>query len=95
MVNDILTDARHAMQKAVEALQHEMASVRTGRASTHLLDQIRVEYYGSQMPIVPVASHNSTSFRFTRRLAPTRSDKSRRPRLHAQPVDPVGPGLAE
>lgn len=56
MVNDILTDAKASMQKALEALHHEFASVRTGRASTHLLDQIRVEYYGSQVPVNQVAN---------------------------------------
>ena len=56
MINDILTDAKESMQKAVEALHHELATVRTGRASTHLLDQIRVDYYGSQVPVNQVAN---------------------------------------
>ena len=56
MVNDILADAKDSMQKAVEALLHELATVRTGRASTHLLDQIRVDYYGSQVPVSQVAN---------------------------------------
>lgn len=56
MVNDILSEAKDSMQKALEALHHEMSTVRTGRASTHLLDQIRVDYYGSQVPINQVAN---------------------------------------
>ena len=56
MVNDILSEAKESMQKAVEALHHEMDTVRTGRASTHLLDQIRVDYYGSQVPVNQVAN---------------------------------------
>ena len=56
MVNEIISESRTAMQKSVEALQHELSSVRTGRASTHLLDQIRVEYYGSQVPINQMAN---------------------------------------
>ncbi len=56
MVDDVLSETREAMKKAVEALQHEMASVRTGRASTHLLDHLRVEYYGSQVPVNQVAN---------------------------------------
>ena len=56
MVNDIMSEARQAMQNSVEALHNEMGTVRTGRASAHLLDQIRVDYYGSQVPINQVAT---------------------------------------
>lgn len=56
MVDEILSETRQAMHKALDALQHEMASVRTGRANIHILDNLRVEYYGSQMPINQVAN---------------------------------------
>ncbi len=56
MIDEIMAEARTAMQKSVVALQNEMATVRTGRANAHLLDQIRVEYYGSQVPINQVAT---------------------------------------
>ena len=56
MVKEILSDARSGMQKAVEAFQHEMMTIRTGRASTSLLDTIRVDYYGSKSPIHQMAS---------------------------------------
>lgn len=56
MVNEILAEARGEMRKAVEAFQHEIATVRTGRANTALLDTIRVEYYGSQVPLNQVAT---------------------------------------
>ena len=56
MVKEIMADARAAMKKSVEAFQHEIATVRTGRASASLLDVIRVEYYGSQVPINQVAT---------------------------------------
>ena len=56
MVNDIMSETRQAMQKSLEALNNEMGTVRTGRASAHLLDQIRVDYYGSQVPINQVAT---------------------------------------
>ena len=56
MVNEILGETKSAMQKAIEALQYELGTLRTGRASTHLLDTIRVEYYGSQVPINQVAN---------------------------------------
>lgn len=56
MIDDIMAEARTSMQKSVTALQKEMATVRTGRANAHLLDQIRVAYYGSQVPINQVAT---------------------------------------
>jgi len=48
--------ARQLMDKAVDAVKREMATVRTGKASTSLLDLIRVEAYGSEMPLNQVAS---------------------------------------
>jgi ribosome recycling factor len=48
--------ARQAMDKAVEAVKREFATVRTGKATTALLDLVRVEAYGSEMPITQVAS---------------------------------------
>jgi ribosome recycling factor len=44
------------MEKALSDLQHEMASIRTGRASLGLLDHIRVDYYGSPTPLNQVAN---------------------------------------
>lgn len=46
----------HKMQKSVEALKHDLAKVRTGRAHTGLLDHVTVDYYGSPMPINQVAN---------------------------------------
>jgi ribosome recycling factor len=56
MINDILAEARAHMQKAVESVQHEMALIRTGRATTNLLDIVRVEYYGAHVPVNQVAT---------------------------------------
>ena len=44
------------MDKAVNDLQHEMAAIRTGRASVNLLDHIRVDYYGTPTPLNQVAN---------------------------------------
>jgi ribosome recycling factor len=44
------------MDKAVEAFRSEMASVRTGRASVHMLDTVQVDYYGSMMPLNQIAA---------------------------------------
>jgi len=56
MINDVIADARSRMQKAIEAVRHEFASLRTGRASPTLLEQIRVDYYGLATPITQVAT---------------------------------------
>ena len=48
--------ARQAMVKAVEAVRREFSTVRTGKATTSLLDLIKVDAYGSEMPLNQVAS---------------------------------------
>lgn len=58
MVNDIVKDARLRMDKSLEALKHEFARVRTGRAHTNLLDHVMVNYYGSEVPIARTANVN-------------------------------------
>lgn len=52
----VLSKYRDRMDKAVAALKEEFASLRTGRASASLLDQVQVEAYGSTMPINQVAA---------------------------------------
>ena len=44
------------MQKSLEALKHDLAKVRTGRAHTGILDHVQVDYYGSMVPISQVAN---------------------------------------
>ncbi|MFO7576111.1 MAG: ribosome recycling factor [Pelovirga sp.] len=56
MVDEVLRETRGAMDKAVKALKKEMTKVRTGRASTSLLDDVRVEYYGVPTPLSQVAT---------------------------------------
>ena len=56
MIDDIKKDAQTRMQKSVEALRHDLTKVRTGRASTALVDHLKVNYYGSDMPLAQVAS---------------------------------------
>ena len=48
---DALVQARARMEKAVEDFRRELAGVRTGRANVSLLDHVRVDYHGTQMPI--------------------------------------------
>jgi ribosome recycling factor len=54
-VKDIEANARTRMDKALADLQGEMAQFRTGRASVNLLDSLRVDYYGSPVPLNQVA----------------------------------------
>jgi ribosome recycling factor len=56
MINDIKKTAEDKMKKSVEALRHEFAKVRTGRAHAGLLDHVRIDYYGSMMPLNQVAN---------------------------------------
>ena len=55
-VKDVEANVRTRMEKAVSDLQHEMASIRTGRASLGILDHIRVDYYGTPTPLNQVAN---------------------------------------
>jgi ribosome recycling factor len=56
MVELVLEESEDKMQQACEALKREFSRVRTGKASPALLDGIRVEYYGTQMPLRQVAN---------------------------------------
>ena len=56
MLNDIKRDAQTRMGKSIDALKHDLSRLRTGRASTTLVDSIKVPYYGSDMPLNQVAS---------------------------------------
>ncbi len=55
-IKDIANDARKRMDSAVEDARKKLSSVRTGRASVSLLDNVNVEYYGSEMPLNQVAT---------------------------------------
>ncbi len=56
MLNEIKKDAQARMAKSVESLRHNLVKVRTGRANAGLVDSIKVNYYGSDMPLSQVAS---------------------------------------
>ena len=56
MLNEIKKDAQARMGKSIEALRHGLVKVRTGRASTGLVDSIKVVAYGSEVPLSQVAS---------------------------------------
>ena len=56
MLNEIKKDAQARMGKSIESLRHALVKVRTGRANAGLVDSIKVNYYGSEMPLSQVAS---------------------------------------
>jgi len=56
MIDEIEKDAETRMKKTVESTRDDMVRIRTGRASTALLDHLTVDYYGSPTPINQVAS---------------------------------------
>lgn len=56
MPDEQLKDAEHRMMKAIEALEHELATVRTGRASGGLVEHIKVDYYGTPTPLNQLAN---------------------------------------
>lgn len=56
MTKAIITHATERMDKAIEALHHELATVRTGRANPTILDRVSVDYWGSMTPINQVAN---------------------------------------
>ncbi len=56
MVKDTIAQAKARMTKALEDFRHELAGLRTGRASTSLLEHLRVDYYGTATPLNQVAT---------------------------------------
>ena len=56
MLNEIKKDAQTRMAKSVEAFRHDLIKIRTGRATTALVDHLKVNYYGSDMPLSQVAT---------------------------------------
>ena len=58
-MSDFVKDAESKMQKTIEAVKADFASVRAGRANASVLDRVQVEYYGSPTPLNQVASISS------------------------------------
>src|SRR6202789_761047 len=54
-LKDISADLKRRMDQAVSGFQQNLAAIRTGRASVHMLDQIKVDYYGTHTPISQLA----------------------------------------
>ncbi len=73
MIDELLADAKERMQKSVDSTRNELATVRTGRASPHLLDRLDIDYYGAQTPLKQLAQVAATD---ARTLTVTPYDKS-------------------
>ena len=56
MLDNVKKDAQTRMQKSVDALRHELSRLRTGRASTALIEPLKVSYYGTDTPVMQVAN---------------------------------------
>jgi len=56
MLEEIFADVLKQMEKSIESLRHDLSGIRTGRASTSLLDGLRIEYYGTPTPLNQLAS---------------------------------------
>lgn len=55
MIKEVLNETKSEMEKSAEALSNDLGSIRTGRASSSLVDKIRVEYYGTPTPMQQLA----------------------------------------
>jgi ribosome recycling factor len=73
LIDELLADAGERMDRTVEAMRGELATVRTGRASPHLLDRVSVDYYGVDTPLKQLAQVAATDARM---LTVTPYDKS-------------------
>ncbi len=73
LIDELLSDAKDRMTKSVDSSRGELATVRTGRASPHLLDRIMVDYYGNPTPLKQLANVSASDARL---LTVTPFDKS-------------------
>jgi ribosome recycling factor len=73
VIDELLEHARERMGKSIEAIRNELATVRTGRASPHLLDRVNVDYYGTTTPLKQLANVSASEARL---LTITPYDKS-------------------
>jgi ribosome recycling factor len=73
LIDELLADAKERMTKSVESTRGEFATVRSGRATPHLLDRITVDYYGNPTPLKQLANVAASDARL---LTVTPFDKS-------------------
>lgn len=56
MINEVMAETEDRMKKTVESLRHELATIRTGRATPSLVDRVLVDYYGTPTPLQQLAN---------------------------------------
>jgi len=56
MIDEILQEVKAALEKALDAMRRDLAGIRTGRASTAMLEHVRIDYYGNQTPLNQAAT---------------------------------------
>ena len=56
MIKEVMADAHQRMEKTIEALRHELMSIRTGRASPALVEHLQIDYYGTPTPLMQIAT---------------------------------------
>ncbi len=56
MIREVISETRLRMQKTIDDFAHELIGIRTGKASVHLLDGVKVDYYGTPTPVSQVAT---------------------------------------
>ena len=81
MISDIMQDAEQRMKQSIEHLKTELSKVRTGRAHVSLLDHLRVDFYGSSVPISQSASVSVSHVSGSVQQAPTGSQA---PGVHSE-----------
>jgi ribosome recycling factor len=55
VIDDLMKDAEVKMHKSLEVLQHELSTIRTGRATPSLIDRVQIDYYGAPTPLMQLA----------------------------------------
>jgi len=86
----VLKDMETRMNAALDGLSREFATVRTGRASTALLDSIRVDYYGNPTPISQMATDMLTIVIRSRASAPNATRRENHSRLRRSVTNVCG-----
>jgi ribosome recycling factor len=56
MIDEVLSEAKSRMVKSIEVLQRDLSGIRTGRATPMILDNIKIDYYGTQTPLKQIAT---------------------------------------
>jgi ribosome recycling factor len=56
MIDEVLSEAKTRMSKGIEVLQRDLTGIRTGRATPMILDNIKIDYYGTQTPLKQIAT---------------------------------------